>query len=263
MNEVMTINEDMKAHIIESLAKGVRFDGRKLDEFRKVEVKQGFIKTSEGSASVKIGDTEILAGIKMSIERPYPDTPEEGTIMVEAELMPLSSPEYEPGPPGIKSVEMARVVDRGIRESKTIDMKDLCIDKGEKAWSINIDVASINDSGNLIDAFGLGALLAIKGATFPEYKDGAVDYHKKTDRKLILKRLPIPITIFKIGGSFVVDPTTEEEGAMDARLTVTSTEDGRLCALQKGGDGELSIEDIEKMIELGIAKGSELRRLVK
>lgn len=263
MNEIVTINDDLKAHIVEALNKGIRFDGRKLDEFRKIEVKTGLINTSEGSASVKIGETEVLAGIKMSIEKPYPDTPGEGTMMVDAELLPLSSPDFEPGPPDIRSVEMARVVDRGIRESKTIDLKDLCIDKGERAWSVSIDVLSVNYAGGLIDAFGLAALLALKNARFPEYKDGAVDYHKKTDRKLILKRMPIPVTVFKIGNNLLVDPTVEEEGSVDVRLTVTSTEDGRLCALQKGGEGELSTDDIAKMTELAMAKAKEIRELVR
>jgi len=262
MNEIVTMNDDLKAHIIEALNKGVRFDGRKLDEFRKIEVKTGLINTSEGSATVKIGETEVIAGIKMNVDKPYPDTPEEGTIMVEAELLPLSSPDFEPGPPDIRSVEMARVVDRGIRESKTIDLKDLCIDKGLKAWSVSIDVLSVNYAGGLIDAFGLAALLALRDTRFPEYKDGAVDYHKKTDRKLILKRFPIPVTVFKIGNNLIVDPTVEEEGAVDVRLTVTSTEDGRLCALQKGGEGELSTEEIARMMELAMAKAKEIRELV-
>jgi exosome complex component RRP42 len=263
MNEIITMNDDLKAHIIEALNKGIRFDGRKLDELRKMEVKTGIINTAEGSASVKIGETEVLAGIKMSIDKPYPDTPEEGTIMVEAELLPLSSPDFEPGPPDIRSVEMARVVDRGIRESKTIDMKDLCIDKGEKAWSVSIDVLSVNYAGNLIDAFGLAALLALRNAKFPDCKDGRVDYHKKTERKLILKRMPIPVTVFKLGNNLIVDPTVEEEGAVDVRLTVTSTEDGRLCALQKGEKGELSTDEIARMIELAVAKAKEIRELVR
>lgn len=262
MNEIITINDDLKAHIVEALDKGIRFDGRKLDELRKIEFKTGIINTSEGSASIKIGETEVIAGIKMSMEKPYPDTPDQGTIMVDAELLPLSSPDFEPGPPDIKSVEMARVVDRGIRESQTIDLKDLCIDKGEKCWSVSIDVLSVNYAGNLIDAFGLAALLALQDARFPSVKDGAVDYHKKTDRKLILKRMPIPVTVFKIGNNFIVDPTVEEEMAVDVRLTVTSTEDGRLCALQKGGEGELSTDDIAKMMDLAVAKAKEIRGMV-
>jgi exosome complex component RRP42 len=257
------MNDDIKAHLIEALNKGIRFDGRKLDEFRKVEIRQGFIKTSEGSAMVKIGDTEVLAGVKMGIEKPYPDRADEGTIMVDADLLPLSSPEYEPGPPDIRSVERARVVDRGLRESQSINMKDLCIVKGEKVWSLAIDVVSVNDAGNLFDAFGLAALLALRDTKFPTYIDGAIDYKKKTTKKLEMARVPVPVTIYKIGNNFLVDPTIEEESAVDVRLTVTTTEDGRLCALQKGGDGELSIDEIEKMLSLGIEKGKELRKLVK
>ena len=258
------MNEDIKLHIIEALNKGVRFDGRRLDEFRKIEIKTGFINTSEGSASVKMGDTEVLSGIKMSLGTPYPDTPEEGTIMVEADLLPLSSPDFEPGPPDIRAVERARIVDRGIRESKTIDMKSLLIKKGEKAWSISIDVASINDAGNLIDAFGLAALLALRDAKFPALDEiGLVDYKHKTTKKLGLTKVPVPVTVYKLGNNLIVDPTTEEESASDVRLTVTSTEEGKLCALQKGGDGELSLEDIERMVSLGLEKGKELRALVR
>jgi exosome complex component RRP42 len=257
------MNDDLKAHIVESLGKGIRFDGRRLDEFRKIEVSHGFIKTAEGSARVKIGDTEILAGIKMGLEKPYPDTPEEGTIMVEAELLPLSSPDYEPGPPDIKSVETARIVDRGIRESKTIDMKSLLITKGEKAWSLNIDCVSINDAGNLIDCFGLGALMALKDAKYPAIEDGAINYKHKTNQSIKVVKSPIPITVLRIGKYYVVDPTIDEEQAMDARLTVASMEDGKICALQKGGDGELTLEDIERMVELGIEKAKELRAFLK
>ena len=75
--------------------------------------------------------------------------------------------------------------------------------------------------------------------------------------------MPIPITIIKIGKQFVVDPLPEEEEAMDARLTITTVADGRICALQKGGSNPLSSDDVAKMIELSLKKGKELRKLVE
>ena len=142
----MKMNKAMKKHIIESLKKGVRHDRRKLDEFRKVEVEYGISKSAEGSARVKVGNTEVLAGVKLGIDKPYPDTPDEGCLMVGAELLPLSSPEFEAGPPGIESIEIARVVDRGIRESGTIDMK---ITKyGLDA--LNIDQSGLDEMDNRI-----------------------------------------------------------------------------------------------------------------
>ena len=46
---------------------------------------------------------------------------------------------------------------------------------------------------------------------------------------------------------------------LDARLSVASLEDGTLCALQKGGDAQLTTEEIEKMIDLALKKAAELR----
>ncbi|MEM4336906.1 MAG: exosome complex protein Rrp42 [Candidatus Woesearchaeota archaeon] len=248
-----------KSQLIRSLEEDIRFDGRKLKEWRKVVIECGISKNAEGSARVKFGDTEVFAGVKLSIGEPYPDTPDEGALMVEAELTPMSNPEFEAGPPDIQAIELARVIDRGIRESKTIDTKKLCIKEGEKCWVVSIDIVTINDAGNLIDAAGLAALAALKDTKFPKLVDDKIEYKEKTKTSLPLLHEPIPVTVIKIGNKFIVDPTTEEENALDARLTVTSIEDGRICSLQKGGQGTISVEDFSKMIDIGVEKAKELR----
>src|SRR3989344_4561618 len=116
----------VREHILELLGKDIRMDNRKFDEYRKVTVEYGISpKSAEGSARVKIGKTEVLAGVKMEVGEPYQDNPDQGTIIVNAELLPMSSPEFESGPPGISAIEMARIVDRAIRESKALDFKKL------------------------------------------------------------------------------------------------------------------------------------------
>lgn len=253
--------QELRSHIISLLNADTRLDGRKLTEYRKpVEVEYGVVKTAEGSARVKIGETEVIVGVKMEVGEPYPDLPEEGTIIVGAELLPLSNPEFELGPPGTQAIELARVVDRGIRESKAIDFKKLCIEKGSKVWIVIIDICPLNDAGNLFDASSLAALAALKDTKFPAFDGEKVDYKQKTDKKLPLEKTPIAVTVIKIGDKFIVDPDTEEEMAIDARLTISSVEDGTLCALQKGGDFPLTIENIDKMLDIGIEKGKELRK---
>ncbi|MBI2650546.1 exosome complex protein Rrp42 [Candidatus Woesearchaeota archaeon] len=252
---------ELRSHIINLLNAGTRLDGRKLTEYRKpIEVENNIVKTAEGSARVKIGETEVMVGVKLEVGEPYPDTPGEGTIIVGAELLPLSNPEFELGPPGIQAIELARVVDRGIRESKALDFRKLCIEKGEKVWMVIIDICPINDAGNLLDAASLAALAALNGTKYPSFDGEKVDYKQKTDKKLQLEKMPIAVTVIKIGDKFIVDPDTEEEMAIDARLTVSSIEDGTLCALQKGGDFPLTMEDIDKMLDIGIEKGKELRK---
>lgn len=251
---------ELRSHIISLLNANTRLDGRKLTEYRKpIEVEYGIIKTAEGSARVKIGETEVIVGVKMEVGEPYPDLPDEGTIIVGAELLPLSNPEFELGPPGIQAIELARVVDRGIRESKAINFKKLCIESGKKVWLLLIDICPLNDAGNLFDAASLAALAALKDAKFPAFDGEKVDYKQKTDKELPLEKMPIAVTVIKIGHNFIVDPDIEEEKAIDARLTVSSIEDGTLCALQKGGDFPLTVEEIDKLLEIGIEKGKELR----
>jgi exosome complex component RRP42 len=256
------MNSLLKQHILRSLQENMRFDGRKPLDFRKVTVEYGVTKNAEGSARVKFGDTEVMAGVKMEISKPYPDTPEDGNLMVNAELLPMSSPEFEAGPPDAESVEVARVVDRIIRESKAIDTKKLLIEKGEKCWVVNIDIVTINAAGNLIDAACLAALAALSKAFFPEYNGTSVDYKKPTKTKVPMLKTPIGVTVAKMDTHFLVDPTAEEEKVADARLTVGVTENGGLCALQKGGDMPLTIDDVDTMIGIAIDKSAELRKVL-
>jgi exosome complex component RRP42 len=263
----MKMQSKMIQDYIRNLVKqDMREDGRKLDEYRDIKIEYGISqKSAEGSVRVTIGDTIVLAGVKMDVGTPFPDTQDEGVLMVGAEFLPLSNPNFESGPPGIDSIELARVVDRAIRESKCIDTKELCIKKGEKVWMVFIDVYPINDDGNLFDAASLAAIAALKDATFPGYdkKEEKVDYTKKTTKKLKLNSVPVECTVLKVADKFVVDPTLNEWGSYDARLTVGTTEKKKICAMQKGGDDALTLEDIDKMMDIAMKKTEELRKVLK
>lgn len=257
---------ESKKYVQLLLQKDLREDGRKLDEHRDIKVEYGVsAKSAEGSARVKIGGTEVVAGIKMEVGTPFPDRPDEGTIIVNVELLPLSSPQFESGPPSVNSIELSRIVDRGVRESKTIDFKKLCIEEGEKVWLVFIDIYPINDEGNLFDAAALAAFAALRDAKFPVYdkETEKVKYDEKTKNAIPLEKTPMACTVFKIGNKLVVDPTNKEQEAVDARLTTVSLKDGNICAMQKGGDTPLMPEEIIKMVEISIAKAKELRKVVK
>ncbi len=259
------MNNSSREHIMKSLNAGIRFDGRKLDEFRKIIVERGVSKNAEGSSRVLFGDTEVLAGVKLAVETPYPDTPDSGNLMVNEELLPLSSPDFEAGPPSEEAIEIARIVDRGIRESKAIDMKKLCLAPKEKVWSVMIDIVTINTSGSLIDASAFAAVAALTEAKMPKYEDGAVKYSESTKEKLplSLKELPVTVTVYKIGQHLIVDPLSDEESVADARITAAFIEDGSLVALQKGGSFPVSPEEIDAMVSLAQAKSKELRKLLQ
>lgn len=251
-------------HLANYLNKGFRFDNRKMDEFRPITIEYDISNNAEGSARVKIGETEVLAGVKMELGNPFSDKPDQGSIMVNAELLPLSNPEFESGPPGIDSIELARVVDRGIRESKAIDFNKLCVRSGEKVWIVIIDLISVNDAGNLLDAAALAAMAAIKDARFPKLEEkDKVDYHVKTDMRLPLTKTPVSITVYKLGDKFLVDPTNEEIKFVDGRLTVAITEENKICAMQKGLFAPFTVDEIDKAVGIAMDKSKEIRKLLR
>ncbi len=250
-----------KSSVLALAKNGKRFDGRKLDEYRgPIEIESSISKSAEGSVKVTIGDTVVIAGVKLSLEKPYSDTPDQGGLMINAELSPLSSSRYEPGPPQMPAIELARVTDRGIRESHVIDTKKLCIEKGEKAWFVIVDIVSVNDAGNLFDAAGLAVMAALKNTKFPKVdEEGKVNYKEHTDEALPLAKDTLSITVRRVGGNLIVDPTVEEEDASDARLTVSSESNGVISAMQKGGEGTMSIEEVMKAVDLALDKANFLR----
>ena len=215
-----------KRKLNDLLSKGIRLDGRKPDEFRKIKVEYGVSKTAEGSAKVTLGDTELIAGVKLEVAKPYPDTPNQGGLMIGAELLPLASPDFETGPPSEWAIEVARVVDRGIRESHAMDVHKLVIREGELAWTVIADICILNDGGNILDAGSVAVLAALKDTKFPKLEGDVINYKEQTTKKLPLDKMPIAVTVYKIGDNLFVDPVSEEEKVYDARLTVTSIEDG-------------------------------------
>jgi len=238
--------------ISQYLEQGKRFDGRGPLDFREIEIETGISKRAEGSARVKIGKTEVIVGVKMDVVEPYPDSADRGNLIVSAELLPLSSGRFESGPPKFPAIEIGRLTDRAIRESKFIQMEKLCIKEGEKVWAVYIDIYSLNDDGNLIDAAELGAIAALKTSRMPKYDEetGKVVYGEFTDKKIpVQKEIPITITAHKIGNSWIVDPTLEEEDVSEARVTIGATPEGVISSIQKGEPGEIDIVEFENLVD--------------
>ncbi len=239
--------------IREYLDQGKRFDGRKPEDFRELSIENGVSNKAEGSARVRLGKTEVVVGVKMGVAAPYPDSPDKGNLMVTSELLPLSSPKYESGPPKFIGIEVGRLVDRAIRESKFIDFEKLCIKEGEKVWSVFIDIYSINDDGNLVDAATIGAVAALTWAEMPKYdeEEGKVIYGESSGKKIPLaKEIPICITAHKIGNAILVDPTQEEEDVSEARITIGANIEGVISSMQKGAPIELSIEEVHEILDM-------------
>ena len=251
------MSEIKKDHIHRMLEKGKRVDGRAWDEFRPISIQPNYIETAEGSARVHIGNTDVLVGVKMTIGEPFEDTPNKGVLSTNAELIPLASPTFESGPPDENSIELARVVDRGIRESQMVDLEALCIEPRKEVWIMFTDIYVLDYDGNLFDAAFLGAVAALKSTMVPAKENDRGD-----DYPLPIRHMPISVTAVQIENSILVDPTLDEEKVAAARLTVTTDENGDLRAMQKGLAGAFTLDQIHKCVETSQRLGNDLRKLI-
>ena len=264
--KMITIDKELIKDIV---LKGNRIDGRKFDEYRKIKVETGVIEKAEGSARVELGETKVVAGVKLELGEPFPDTPNQGVLIVSSEFVPIASPLFESGPPSELSIELSRVVDRTIREAKAIDLEKLVVSEN-KVWMIFIDIIIIDHDGNLIDASELASMIALLNAKIPNIikgeKEIKIDTETKGTEPLPIVRRPVTITVAKISNNLIIDPNFVEENAVDARLSVGSYEENGsiyLCSMQKGGTTGFSREEIEKAIDLVAEKQRGLREVIQ
>jgi len=253
-----------RAQMNELLAAGKRLDGRGVTESRPLRIETGVIKKANGSALVTLGNTQVIAGVKVQPDKPFPDLPDKGLLICSAEVLPLASAYAEPGPPDEDAIELARVVDRGIRESEMIDLKKLVLIEGQKVYAVFADVSVLNVDGNLFDATSYAVVSALLTAKLPKLEirdDKIADTGEVMEPPI--RTVPISVTIAKIGDAIVVDPTSEEEACMDARVTMTTDAEGRVCAVQKGGTGTFSSDQINHIVATAISKGEEIRSKIK
>ncbi|MFM9876002.1 MAG: exosome complex protein Rrp42 [Nitrosarchaeum sp.] len=265
MASTTVIDELKKSQITELLEQGKRIDGRSLDEHRPLVIEINAIPKANGSARVRLGETEVICGVKIQPDRPFPDMGDKGIFICTAELLPLSHPSVETGPPGPDVIELARVVDRGIRESHMIDLSKLVILKNKSVIGVFADNVVVDYDGNLFDACSYAATAAVLSSKTPkwEMKDDVPTLVEGGESTLPTNTIPVSVTMGKIGNYIIVDPNGDEWNSMDARITITTDSNGNICALQKGGSNGFSFEEIIKCGELSVKVGATIREKLK
>ena len=265
MTSTSVIDELKRTQILELLEQGKRIDGRALDEVREITIETNAIPKANGSARVFLGDTEVVCGVKIQPDRPFPDTGDKGLFICTAELLPLSHSTVETGPPQPHVIELARVVDRGIRESHMIDVSQLVIEKDKSVIGVFADNVVVDYDGNLFDACSYAATAALLTSRTPKWEmvDERPSLVEGGESDLPVSTIPVSITMGKIGNYIVVDPNGDEWASMDARITVTSDSDGNICALQKGGSDGFTQDEINQCGEISVKVGAKIREKLK
>ncbi|MHA1805773.1 MAG: exosome complex protein Rrp42 [Promethearchaeota archaeon] len=256
-----------KNYIKSNLKNENRIDGRGLWEYRDFNIKTDCIASAEGSSDVRLAASRIITGVKYEIGEPFPDQPDEGVCTIMAELLPLASPLFESGPPDEQSIELARVVDRGIRHADCLQTKKLCIKEGKAVYILYVDMYVINHGGNLVDCGGIGALTALLSMRIPEGKwkegdnGGSVEWTGNyLTSNQIINELPIVVTYGKIDDILFLDPSLPEELVSDGRISISVTENNKITSIQKSGPATFSIDELKFLGKKTLEIAEDLRK---
>ncbi|XVE78930.1 hypothetical protein DITRI_Ditri14bG0017700 [Diplodiscus trichospermus] len=259
-----------KKFIKAALLSEIRIDGRKPYEYRKIAIKFG---REDGSSEVQLGQTCVMGIVTAQLVQPYRDRPKEGVLSIFTEFSAMADPSFEPGRPGELAVELGRIIDRGLRESRAVDTESLCVLAGKFVWAIRIDLHILDNGGNLVDAANIAALAALLTFRRPECSLGGEDgqeviIHPPEIREplpLMVHHLPIAITFgfFSSESILVIDPTHNEEAVMGGRMTTTVNANGDICAIQKAGGEGVPQNVIMQCLQLATAKAAGITKQIK
>ena len=258
------ISKIEKDYILSNLKKEERIDNRGLWEYREFQINSDLIASAQGSADVSLGDTRIITGLKYDVGAPFPDLPDEGVCTVMAELLPIASPLFERGPPDEQSIELARVVDRGIRHADCVQTKKLCIKEKEAVYILFVDMYVINYAGNLIDTGGVSALTTLLSAHIPEGIWNEEKHETEWTGKYfygqdLVNELPFVLTYGKIEDIIFLDPSLPEELVCDGKISISVTEN-KITSIQKSGAATFSIDEIKMLGNKSLELCKKLRK---
>uniref|UniRef100_A0A7C5XKV2 Exosome complex component Rrp42 n=1 Tax=Ignisphaera aggregans TaxID=334771 RepID=A0A7C5XKV2_9CREN len=266
--ETLLIPKIKYSAILNVISKGLHVDRRPITDYRPVSISYNVAPNADSSILIKLGNTQILAGIKLEVGQPFLDNPDEGVLIVNAEYIPAASPIYEPGPPDENAIELARIIDRSLREPRAIALDKLVLIPGKKVWTLWLDIYVLDYDGNLIDASMLASMAALATTYIPYYEVDQITGNIKIDKSRKVAPLPInkyvvSVTVNKIGDYLVVDPTGEEEAIASSSITFSISEDNYVVGIQKRGMGAFSIDEVEKALDIALNKGKEMIELLK
>ncbi len=257
------IMDEIKAEYVKTLLKeGKRKEGRDFNNYREVKIENNVLKNAEGSCIASIGNSKVIVGIKIDLMEPFSDRPDEGVLMVNSELMPLAYYSYSAGPPTPESIELARVVDRGIRAANVLEMQGLKFD--EKVLGVFVDFYVLDNDGNLTDTATLAVMNALSNLLIPEYKSESKEFDReKRTKKMEIKNRVTTSTFCKINGKILLDCDVEEENAGSGSLTIGIADGGFVCSTQKSGSVSFSKKEVLDCVDIAMQKHEELVKYIK
>ena len=232
-----------------------RADNRQLGQMRPVEIVTGYLMTAEGSALIKVGNTQVLcaASVEDGVP-PFLRNSGKGWVTAEYSMLPRATAKRTPrevarGRVSGRTHEIQRLIGRSMRA--VVDTSAL----GERTVVLDCDV--LQADGGTRTAAVTGAFVALTLALRQLVQFRAV-------KTLPLRDYVAATSVGIVGGTAMLDLCYEEDSRADVDMNVVMTGAGKFVEVQATAE-HTPFEDSQMagLIELarvGIAELIEVQK---
>ena len=216
----------------------MRFDGRRPDQLRTLEIIPNYQKHAEGSALIKLGDTWVLCAA--SVEKGVPAFlvgKGQGWLTAEYAMLPRATHTRSKRDPGGRGKEIQRLIGRSLRAA--VDLTHL----GERTIAVDCDVLCA-DGGTRVASI-TGAWVALALAIGKLVRDKALP-----DMRAL--RPPVAaVSVGVVNGKVVLDLPYLEDSNAEVDMNVVGAEDGTLIEVQGTAEqGTFDRKQLDAMLDL-------------
>ena len=206
---------------------GIRSDGRKVDETRKVTIKAGVLKNANGSAYIEFGANKILAGVfgPRDVHPKHLANTDTGIIRCRYHMSPFSVTERKSPAPSRREIEIGKVIKEALKPA-------LILDKFPRT-SVDVFIEVLQADGGSRCAALAAASVALADAGIP------------------MRDMVSACAAGKVADTIVLDVNNEEDQSGQADMPVGYMPNlDKITLIQL--DGVLTPEEYKKCVETAI-----------
>jgi len=235
----------------------MRVDGRKERELRSVNIIPGYIKRTDGSVMIEMGDTRVICAAKLEDRvPPFLRNSGRGWITAEYGMLPSSSPtriarEAARGRIGGRTHEIQRLIGRSLRAIANLEAL------GEKTVWIDCDV--IQADGGTRTASITGAYVALAEAAHRWSE-------KRITKQALIKDAVAAVSVGIVDGKVLLDLNSEEDSHAEVDMNLVMTGSGKFVEVQ--GTAEITpftkakLDRIVEVARIGIRELLQVQKRV-
>lgn len=207
--------------------KGIRCDGRRIDEPRRIMIKAGVLKNANGSAYIEFGENKILAGVfgPRDVHPKHLANTDRGILRCRYHMQPFSVGERKNPAPSRREIEISKVIKEALEPAVMLE----------------------NFPRTVVDVF-IEILQADGGSRCAALDAAAVAL---ADAGIPMRDMVSACAAGKVADTIVLDINNEEDQEGQADMPVAMMPNlGKITLIQL--DGVLTPQEYEKCVDTAI-----------